>query len=230
MSLVVERLVAGYGATEVLHGVDLVVEPGSVVALLGPNGAGKTTLLRACSGLVRASRGAVVLDGDHVTTLSPHALSRRGVCHVPEGRAIFPDLTVAENLRLFAGGIVDAIERGTAPFPPLRAKLAQKAGTMSGGEQQMLALTRAYLTEPKYVLLDEVSLGLAPMVVDVIFESLRELAARGAAMLLVEQYVHKALQLADTYYVLGKGRVAFSGAAAELDTDQLANEYLGAGH
>jgi branched-chain amino acid transport system ATP-binding protein len=228
VSLSVQRLRAGYGATKVLHGVDLEVAPGTVVALLGANGAGKTTLLRACSGLLRASSGAVMLDGEDVTGLAPHALARRGLCHVPEGRAIYPDLTVTENLKIFADGASDAIERGTAPFPALRAKLAQRAGTLSGGEQQMLALTRAYLCQPRYVLLDEVSLGLAPMIVDVIFDSLRELAAKGAAMLLVEQYVHKALELADTYYVLAKGRVAFSGMSSELDTEQLAEAYLGA--
>lgn len=230
MSLAVRRLSGGYGATKVLHGVDLDVAPGTVVALLGANGAGKTTLLRACSGLLRASSGSVVLDGTDVTATSPHALSRLGLCHVPEGRAVYPDLTVAENLRLFGDAAPDAVERGTEPFPALRPKLNQRAGTMSGGEQQMLALARAYLADPKYILLDEVSLGLAPKIVDLIFESLRDLASKGAAMLLVEQYVHKALELADTFYVLAKGRVAFSGQASELDADQLAEAYLGAGH
>jgi len=228
VSLQVSAMSAGYGGTEVLRDVDLVVPEGRVVALLGPNGAGKTTLLRACSGLLRPTRGRVLLDGDDVTAATPHELVRRGLCHVPEGRAVFPSLTVAENLRLLSSRD-DAVDRAAEAFPVLRDRLGQVAGTMSGGEQQMLALVRAYLTEPRYVLLDEVSMGLAPKVVDEIFTMLGRLAGSGVALLLVEQYVARALELADLVYVLRKGRVAFCGEPAELDADALAASYLGGG-
>ena len=222
---------AGYGATEVLHGVDLTVPPGCVVALLGPNGAGKTTLLRACSGLLPPSAGRLMIDGADVTTASPTDMSRRGVCHVPEGRAVYPSLTVEENLRLMVSGRRrdDTIERAVDAFPVLGQRLHQIAGTMSGGEQQMLALVRAYVTEPAYVLLDEVSMGLAPIVVDEIFQFLARLAARGAALLLVEQYVTKALELADITYLLNRGRIDFTGEPSELDADALAARDLGVG-
>jgi len=214
----------------VLRGVDLVVPPGCVVALLGPNGAGKTTLLRTSSGLLPATSGCILVDGAVVTSSSPHGMVRHGICHVPEGRAVFPTLTVAENLRLLGDPDgVDLEVRAIDAFPALGRKLNQAAGTMSGGEQQMLALARAYLTTPSYVLLDEVSMGLAPTIVDVIFEFLARLAATGVALLVVEQYVHKALELADFAYVLTKGRVAFAGEASELDPDALADVYLGAG-
>lgn len=230
MSLQVCGASAGYGGTEVLRDVTLTVPAGRVVALLGPNGAGKTTVLRMCSGLRAASRGAVVLDGTDVTTARPARLNRLGLCHIPEGRAVFPNLTVAENLRLLgAPGQSDAAERAQEAFPVLGKKLGQLAGTMSGGEQQMLALARAYLTSPSYVLLDEVSMGLAPRVVDEIFVFLRRLADTGAALLVVEQYVVKALELADIVYVLDKGRVSFCGEPAELDAEALARAYLGEG-
>ncbi len=228
--LTLDGVSAGYGGTEVVRDVSLTVPRGRVVALLGANGAGKTTVLRACSGLLAPSAGRVVLDGVDVTTASTSRLSHLGLCHVPEGRAIFPTLTVAENLRLMAPpGLADATDQACAAFPALGQRLSQIAGTLSGGEQQMLALARAYLGEPQYVLLDEVSMGLAPRVVDTIFEFLRLLAQRGTALLIVEQYVAKALELADLVYLLRRGEVAFCGEPAELDADALARSYLGDG-
>ena len=228
MSLQVDGATAGYGGVEVLRGVDLVVPAGRVVSLLGANGAGKTTLLRMCSGLLRPSAGTVTLDGTDVTSATTSGLSQLGLCHIPEGRAIFPTLTVAENLRLF-GGQADGVDRACDVFPALGNRLGLPAGSLSGGEQQMLALTRAHLAEPRYVLLDEVSMGLAPLVVETIFEFLRGLAEVGTALLIVEQYVAKALALADIVYILNNGRIAFCGEPAELDADALARSYLGDG-
>ncbi|MDQ1492198.1 MAG: branched-chain amino acid transport system ATP-binding protein [Actinomycetota bacterium] len=230
MSLTVSGLVAGYGATTVLRGVDLVVPAGHVVALLGPNGSGKTTLLRACSGLLSPSAGTVTVDGADRTGAAPHDLVAAGVCHVPEGRAVFPAMTVGENLRLLAPpGMPDYVERAADAFPVLGRRLDQAAGTLSGGEQQMLALARAFLRAPRYILLDEVSMGLAPRVVDEIFAALRRLAERGSALLLVEQFVHLALAMSDLVYVMDRGRIAFQGEPVELDAAALAAAYLAAG-
>jgi branched-chain amino acid transport system ATP-binding protein len=220
---------AGYGAGLVLRDVTLRVPDGAVVALLGANGAGKTTLLRVAAGLLRPSAGALVIDGTDVTGEAPHKLVRHGVCHVPEGRGVFPSLTVRENLIVQSppGKHEEAIERATSAFPRLGERLRQVAGTMSGGEQQMLALARAYVQDPRVVLLDEVSMGLAPRVVDEIFEFLHKLAEGGAALLLVEQYVTKALALADYVYLLHRGTVAFVGEPGELDGEDLFARYLG---
>ncbi|MGQ0467957.1 MAG: ABC transporter ATP-binding protein [Sporichthyaceae bacterium] len=220
---------AGYGAGLVLRNVTLRVPDGAVVALLGANGAGKTTLLRVAAGLVRPSSGALVIDGTDVTGEPPHRLVKHGVCHVPEGRGVFPSLTVRENLVVQSppGKHEEAIAAATSAFPRLGERLKQVAGTMSGGEQQMLALARAYVQNPKVVLLDEVSMGLAPRVVDEIFEFLQRLADGGAALLLVEQYVTKALALADYVYLLSKGTVAFVGEPGELDGEDLFARYLG---
>jgi branched-chain amino acid transport system ATP-binding protein len=228
VSLEVHGLHAGYGGTEVLRAVDLAVPRGSVVALLGPNGAGKTTLLRACGGFLAPSSGRVRLDGVDRTGTPAHRLAGLGVCYVPEGRAVFPSLTVAENLRLLPGGRRTPPDRALEAFPALGRKLRQAAGTMSGGEQQMLALARAYLTDPEYLLLDEVSMGLAPVVVDQIFASLATLVAEGVALLLVEQYVTKALALADEVRVLQKGRITFAAPAHDVDVERLAASYLDA--
>jgi len=206
-----------------------VVPAGRVTALIGPNGAGKTTLLRTASGLQSPAAGTILLDGDDVTRRTSFHLARRGVCHVPEGRAIFPTLTVRENLVLAGrGGGDDPISRAVEVFPRLGERLGQEAGTLSGGEQQMLALARTCVTRPRYVLLDEVSMGLAPRIVAEIFGFLHRLAAEGAALLVVEQYVHQVLALADLVYILNKGRVAFAGQPAELDADAIAEQYLGA--
>jgi branched-chain amino acid transport system ATP-binding protein len=220
---------AGYGSHTVLRDVDLVVPDHSVVALLGPNGAGKTTLLRVASGLLRPSSGHLLVDGQDATGWASHQLAGAGVCHVPEGRGIFRALSVRDNIRLQTNPAVDVdpIQAVSDAFPRLGERLDQRAGTMSGGEQQMLALARSYLAGSNTVLLDEVSMGLAPKIIDEIFEYLRRLAAQGAALLLVEQYVGRALELADFVYILNKGRVQFVGESDELGEEQILASYLG---
>jgi branched-chain amino acid transport system ATP-binding protein len=227
--LELRRISAGYDSGSVLRDVTLVVPAGSVVALLGPNGAGKTTLLRVASGLLRPSAGELLLDGQPVTGSTAFQIADRGVCHVPEGRGVFPALTVADNVRLQAPRPIDrrAMELAAEAFPRLGERTGQLAGSMSGGEQQMLALTHAYVSNPKIVLLDEVSMGLAPKIVDEIFEYLRRLAAGGTALLLVEQYVSKALELADYVYIMNKGRISFVGEPSEISDEVVANSYLG---
>jgi branched-chain amino acid transport system ATP-binding protein len=228
--LELKSVVAGYAGTTVLRGVDLRVPDGAVVALLGPNGAGKTTLLRVASGLLHPIGGHLVLDGADVSRCRPHQLVQRGICHVPEGRGIFPSMTVRENLILQSvkGEEEQALERAVSAFPRLGERLAQTAGTMSGGEQQMLALARTYVQHPKLVLLDEVSMGLAPKVVDEIFDFLGLLRAQGASLLLVEQYVTRALAIADYVYLLNRGEVSFAGAPEELEGEDVFSQYVGA--
>ena len=228
--LELRNISAGYGTGRVLEHVNLTVPDGAVVALLGPNGAGKTTLLKVMSGLLRPTSGCVLLDGVDVTGASPFELARAGICHVPEGRGIFPTLSVADNLRLQAPRSVDrrAVELAAAVFPRLEQRRNQLAGTMSGGEQQMLALSRAYVAEPATVLLDEVSMGLAPLVVDEIFSYLRRLASEGISLLVVEQYVARALELADYVYILNRGRIRFAGEPAEVGDQTVLESYLGA--
>jgi branched-chain amino acid transport system ATP-binding protein len=223
------HVTAGYGETVVIRDVTVVVPTASVVALIGPNGAGKTTLLRAASGLLRPRTGTIVVDGEDHTGDTSFQLAAAGLCHIPEGRGVFASLTVRENLVLHAraGAEDDGVERAVDAFPTLGNRLSQVAGTMSGGEQQMLAVARAYVCRPRIVLLDEVSMGLAPMVVDVIFESLVRLAAEGAALLLVEQYVTRALEMAGYVYVLNRGRVTFAGEPSELEGEDVFAEYLG---
>jgi branched-chain amino acid transport system ATP-binding protein len=219
---------AGYGASTVLRDVSLVVPDASVVALLGANGAGKTTLLRAVTGLVRPTAGTVVLDGKDVTGWAPFRLQAAGLCQIPEGRGVFPHLTVRENLLLQApsGAYQAAVERAVDGFPILGERLSQRAGSLSGGQQQMLALARAYVSDPKLVLLDEVSMGLAPLIVDEIFEFLSRLAQQGVALLLVEQYVSRALAAADYVYLLNRGRVSFAGEPSELGDDAVYEHYI----
>jgi branched-chain amino acid transport system ATP-binding protein len=220
---------AGYGEHTVLRDVSLTVQRGTVVAVLGPNGAGKTTLLRVASGLLKPSTGAVMLDGEDVTRTRPYARARRGLCHIPEGRGIYPTLTVRENLVLHShkGEEAAALDRAISAFPVLGEKLRQPAGQLSGGQQQMLSLVRAYLTDPKLVLVDEASMGLAPVVIDRIFEFLGQIASSGTALLIVEQYVNRALALADRVYLLNKGSVAFTGKSQDVGDDLFAH-YLGA--
>ncbi len=227
-----EGITAGYAGTTVLRDVTVAVPPGSVVALLGPNGAGKTTLLRVASGLLRPSSGRVTVDGVDMTGATPHALCAKGICHVPEGRGIFPSLTVRDNLVLLSkrGTERESLERAIEVFPRLGERLPQLAGTMSGGEQQMLALARTYMQKPRIVLLDEVSMGLAPTIVDEIFTFLDLIAREGSSLLLVEQYVTRALAAADYVFLLNRGRVVFAGEAGEVDVDALAAEYVGSGH
>jgi branched-chain amino acid transport system ATP-binding protein len=226
--LQLESVIGGYGETTVLRDVSLTVPEASVVALLGANGAGKTTVMRVASGELRPRAGRVVMDERDISAAAPFQRWKLGVCHIPEGRAVFPGLTVRENLVTFAKGRADdALSRATEAFPVLGARLAQRAGTLSGGEQQMLALARAYVTEPRVVLLDEVSMGLAPKIVDDIFAFIGLLARTGASLLLVEQYVSRALELADHVYVLSRGRVTFSGPPSDLDEENVLAGYLG---
>ena len=232
MRLELSGVTAGYGDTVVLRDVDLVVPDGTVVALLGPNGAGKTTLLSVASGLVRPRSGKVLLDGEDVTACSPDERVRRGLCHVTEGRSVFRALSVRDNLRMFARRGAEeraATEQAVAAFPRLGERLDQIAGTLSGGEQQMLALARAYVGGASVILLDEVSMGLAPIIVNEIFAFLDRLAAENRSLLIVEQYVSKALSLADHVHLLARGRIVFAGEPVELEGSDIFARYLGSG-
>ncbi|HET7753190.1 MAG TPA: ABC transporter ATP-binding protein [Anaeromyxobacteraceae bacterium] len=223
-----------YGAIEALRGVSLEVPAGEVVALIGANGAGKTTTLRAITRMVRASAGTIRFEGEDLTRLEPHEIVARGLAHAPEGRGIFLNLTVRENLELGAflrrdrDGIARDLERAFTVFPILRDRADQTSGTLSGGEQQMLAVARAMMSRPRLLLLDEPSLGLAPQVVERIFAVLREVNESGVALLLVEQNAHKALQLAHRAYVLETGVVVMQGTGAELlASPEVRKAYLG---
>jgi branched-chain amino acid transport system ATP-binding protein len=227
--LEIEHLTGGYGDTIVLRDVSISVPDSSVVALLGPNGAGKTTTLRMASGLARPKRGAVSFDGEDVTRLGPYQRAQRGLCLIPEGRGIFPSLTVRENLVLYVPKRKqrEAFERAVDTFPVLGERRGQIAGTLSGGEQQMLALVRAYVAEPRLVLVDEASLGLAPLVVNAIFEFIERIAREGVSLLIVEQYINRALALADVVYLLNQGEIVYSGPADELDEERVFALYTG---
>jgi branched-chain amino acid transport system ATP-binding protein len=230
-ALAVEHLSAGYGTTTILRDVSLRVAAGSVTALLGPNGAGKTTLLRTISGFLHPTAGRIAIDGHDVTRWRPHKRAALGLCHVPEGRGIFRGLTVRENLQMQAtpGTESEGIERAASAFPILRERLEQRAGTLSGGQQQMLAMAAAYVRNPSLVLVDEASLGLAPIIVDEIFDFLARRAAAGAALLIVDQFVARALQMSTTAYVLHRGAIAFAGTAEELRASDVFSQYLGSG-
>jgi branched-chain amino acid transport system ATP-binding protein len=223
-------IVGGYGSTTVLRGVSVSVPAGSVVALLGPNGAGKSTTMRMASGLLRPSAGRVVLDGDDITRAGASRRAQLGICHIIEGRSIFPSLTVQENLLLQTpkgSSRAEVLEQVADAFPVLTHRRRQIAGTLSGGEQQMLSLMRAYLAKPRVVLVDEASLGLAPLVVDSIFEFLGRIAASGVSLLVVEQYVSRALALAETVYLLNQGSIVFGGPTDDLDEEQIFALYAG---
>ncbi len=220
---------AGYGPIEVVHGVTLEVPAGSVVALLGPNGGGKTTMLNVCAGTLAPTDGEVRFGGETVTSVSADGRARRGICTVPEGRGIFPNLTVRENLLMATqvGVPMERIEEvAFAQFPRLDGKRKQLAGTLSGGEQQMLALARAFATDPKVLLLDELSLGLAPIVVAELYDKVRELASGGLSILLVEQFARTALPIADAAAVVLQGVIALQGSPAEME-EALSASYLG---
>ena len=231
--LVVEGLTVAYGAVVAIRDASLEVASGEIVAALGPNGAGKTTLLRTIAGALKPQHGAVRLDGRPLTGLVAEAVVRRGVALVPEGRHVFPKLTVQENVTI--GGIARTdrdelrsdTERWLDRFPILRDRASQLAGTLSGGEQQQLAIARALMSRPRMLLLDEPSLGLAPIFVDLIFELIGELRSDGVTVLLVEQNVHRALEVADRAYVLSVGSVVASGAAGQLAEGELERSYLG---
>ncbi|WP_067811967.1 ABC transporter ATP-binding protein [Actinomadura kijaniata] len=232
--LEVEDLHAGYGDVRVLHGVGLSVGQGEICAILGPNGAGKTTLLRALCGMVRV-RGAVRLDGVPLAGRSPDAVARLGVAHVPEGRGTFMPLTVEENLRVGAytrrdrAAVRDDLERVYGYFPALKKRLRQQAGSLSGGEQQMLAIGRALMLRPRLLLLDEPSLGLAPMVTRELFGIVASInREERTTVVVVEQNAHLALDVAGQAHVLETGRIALSGSAADIRADeQVAQSYLG---
>jgi branched-chain amino acid transport system ATP-binding protein len=228
--LEVRGLRAGYGRTEVLRGVDLTVPGGSTVVLLGPNGAGKSTLLKTISGLLPVTSGDIRFRGEPIGRVSAHGRARRGVCLIPEGRGIFRRLTVRENLTMQVGRrhLNGSLEKATARFPKLGQRMDQLAGTLSGGEQQMLALARALVTDPMVVLADELSVGLAPVVVDEIFEALAVLQAEGRSLLLVEQYVERAVGIADYVYILQKGEIVFVGEPSQCASGVVFARYLGA--
>jgi len=226
-----------YGAIHALHGISLSVEAGSIVTLIGGNGAGKSTTLRTISGLLTPTRGEILYEGRSIVGLPPHEVVRQGIAHAPEGRGIFANLTVDENLQIGAygrddkDGIARDRERALDLFPRLRERLAQRSGTLSGGEQQMLAIARAYISRPKLLLLDEPSLGLAPQIVQVIFKVIREInQQQGTTILLVEQNANLALKAAHHGYVLDVGRIVLSDKASVLAaSDEVRKAYLG-GH
>jgi branched-chain amino acid transport system ATP-binding protein len=220
---------AAYGRIEALHGIDLAVYPGAVVALLGPNGAGKSTTLQVASGQLVPTAGCFHVLGLHVNGVTSDVLARSGVCTIPEGRGVFPNLTVLENLRMmsFAGMPRRQIEeRAFARFPRLAERRRQLAGTMSGGEQQMLAMARSLSVEPAALLLDEISMGLAPLIVDELYALVATVAAEGVAILLTEQFARAALEVADHVVLMSQGRVVASGTPDSLP-DDLAATYLG---
>ena len=220
---------AGYGPVEVVHGVSLEVAAGSVMALLGPNGGGKTTLLNVCAGTLTPSGGEVGFEGTMVTKMSADDRARKGICTVPEGRGIFPNLTVRENVLMATqvGAEMSHLEDVTySRFPRLGERRKQLAGTLSGGEQQMLALSRAFGTDPKLVMLDELSMGLAPIVVRQLYELVTELASQGLSILVVEQFARTVLPIADSVAVMLQGQIVRRGTPAELE-DELSSSYLG---
>jgi len=227
-------ITAGYGMLDILHGVSLTVAPGEIVSIIGPNGAGKSTAFKTIVGLLRPRAGSVVFNGAEITGLRPDLVLRRGLAYVPQGRIVFPQMTVLENLEMGAytvrdeARIADALERVYALFPILRERHGQKAGTMSGGEQQMVAIARALMTAPRLILLDEPSLGLSPKFVALIFDRLVEMKRAGYTLALVEQNAARALAIADRGYVLELGKNRFEGHGAALLADpEVKRLYLG---
>jgi branched-chain amino acid transport system ATP-binding protein len=230
----VAGLCAGYGDVPVLRGIDLSIASGSITALIGANGAGKTTLLRTISGIIPTEAGTIRYDGQDIVGMPPQDIVRAGLVQVPEGRRLFPDMTVLENLLVGSSSPAARLKRDEnlamvfELFPKVRDRRAQLSGTLSGGEQQMVAIARALMASPRLLLLDETSLGLAPIVVDEIFVAVRRLAAQGLTILVVEQNTALALEVADHGYVLEQGRFAIQGAASSLAADpQVKQAYLG---
>ena len=237
----VENLVAGYGKVQVLQGISLEVQRGQLVTLIGSNGAGKTTTLRAVSGMIRPESGRVMLDGQDIVGLPSSTIARRGLAHSPEGRRVFATMPVADNLMMGAfprltgarprGDVNADMDRMYALFPRLAERRAQLAGTLSGGEQQMLAMARALMLNPEVLLLDEPSMGLSPKLVEEVFATIARLKAQRITMLLVEQFAQAALEVADYGYVMENGRIAAEGPAAQLAHDPAVKAaYLGAAH
>jgi branched-chain amino acid transport system ATP-binding protein len=233
--LEISNLEVSYGSIRALHGVSLKVPEKSIVTLIGANGAGKSSTLRALSGLIKTKAGTVTYDGEDITNLAPHKIVARGLCHVPEGRMIFPNLTIDENLRMGAflrrdtKAIAADMDYAFSIFPRLLERRKQLAGTMSGGEQQMLAIARALLSKPKFLMLDEPSLGIAPLLVKSIFEKIVEInRTTGLTILLVEQNANLALEVSSYGYVLETGKVILEGPSAELKANpEVQAAYLG---
>lgn len=239
--LEIQNLHAAYGKVEVLHGISLAVPKGKVVTLIGSNGAGKTTTMRAISGMIKPASGRLSLNGIDITGMSSNKIARSGLAHSPEGRRVFATLSVTDNLLLGAfprltfgrprGDVEGDMKRIFDLFPRLKERESQLAGTLSGGEQQMLAMGRALMLNPDVLLLDEPSMGLAPLLVEEVFRIIRELKSRGITMLLVEQFAAAALNVADYGYVLENGRISVHGPAEQLKNDPAVREaYLGAAH
>ncbi|HVW81565.1 MAG TPA: ABC transporter ATP-binding protein [Mycobacteriales bacterium] len=232
MLLRIESLRVAYGRIEALRGIDLEIEQGEIVTLLGANGAGKTTTLRTISGLLKSSGGAVTFDGRRIDGLPAHQIVAAGIGHVPEGRRVFPRMSILENLQMGAyqrrADLTEDLERVYTLFPVLQERRGQSAGTLSGGEQQMLAIGRALMGQPRLLLLDEPSMGLAPMIVARIFDIIREINAQGTTILLVEQNAAQALRLAGRGYVLETGSIALADRSeALLADDRVRSAYLG---
>lgn len=239
--LKIDNLVAGYGKVQVLHGISIEVPKGKVVALIGSNGAGKTTTLRAISGMVKPQSGSVSINNRDVAGLDSFEIARLGLAHSPEGRRVFPTLPVIDNILLGAfprvtgarakGDVTADIDRMFNLFPRLKERRAQLAGTLSGGEQQMLAMARALMLDPEVLLLDEPSMGLAPRLVDEIFSIIRQLRSINTTLLLVEQFAAAALDVSDFGYVMENGHIRMSGEAKALASDPAIRDvYLGGGH
>jgi branched-chain amino acid transport system ATP-binding protein len=221
---------ASYGAIEVLHDIDISVARGEVVALLGPNGAGKTTAIKVACGLMRPSNGSLHIAGHDVTGVPANALARVGVCTIPEGRGIFPNLSVRDNIIMAArdrASVSVIEERSYSRFPILKERRDQLAGTLSGGQQQMLSLARGLATDPVVLMLDEMSMGLAPLVVAELYEQVTAIAESGVSVLVVEQFARTVLGVADSAVVLSHGHVRFVGPANQLDEETLSRAYLG---
>ena len=239
--LTINNLYAGYGKVQVLHGISIEVPKGKVVTLIGSNGAGKTTTMRAVSGMIKPTGGQISLNGDRIDGLESYHIAKRGLAHSPEGRRVFATMSVTDNLTLGAfprltgsrpkGDVKADLERAMELFPRLKERREQLAGTLSGGEQQMLAMARAVMLNPDIVLLDEPSMGLAPILVEEVFRIIARLKSEGVTMLLVEQFAAAALNVADYGYVLENGKIAVHGPAEKLKNDPAVKAaYLGGGH